>query len=77
MSMSILGADYKQATNTSWVSGLSFQDHQRLRKAVRRVHMKHLPAALYTDKQADMLIEALGPQTGERLIKALVDGKIK
>ena len=47
---------------------LSFQDRQRLRKIVKKVHLKFLPEALLTDKEADKMIEALGPSVREKLL---------
>lgn len=70
--MSALTGDYQpQAKN--WLSSLKYNDLARLRRAVRKVHMAYLPGSLYSDRQADMLIEALGPEVGERLIKHAVD----
>jgi len=62
-----------QNPNTNWVQGLSWKDMRLLRKAVRKVHLHYLPESLYSDRQADMLIEALGPETAEKLIKRAVD----
>lgn len=61
------------ATAPTFVADLSFQDLQRLRKVVRKVHMRHYPSALLTDHEADKIIEAMGPQTSETLIKIAVD----
>ena len=58
---------------TDWARDLSWTDRQRLRAVVRRVHMARLPAALYSDKQADMLIEAMGPAIAEKFLKQAVD----
>jgi hypothetical protein len=55
---------------------LSFHDLQRLRAAVRRVHMKYYPGDFCTDREADRLIETLGEQTAQRMLKSLVDGKL-
>lgn len=75
--MSVIAGDYSQVEKTAWVGNLSFQDLERLRASVRRVHMAKFPAELITNKQVDKLIEALGPMVAERLTKRLVDGKIK
>jgi hypothetical protein len=39
--------------------------------------MKYLPPELCTNREADRIIEAIGPEVGERLIKKLVDGRVK
>jgi hypothetical protein len=73
MKGSVLMADYAENPRTNWVQGISRQDMDRLRKAVRKIHLHYLPESLFSDKQADMLIEALGPHTAEKLIKRAVD----
>jgi len=52
---------------------LSAEDLRRLREIVRRVHMKWHPAELQTDREADLLIESLLPETAERLLKRFID----
>jgi hypothetical protein len=54
---------------------LSFEDLQRLRAVVRRVRMRYYPSELCTDAEADRIIESIGRQTAERMIRALVDGR--
>lgn len=58
----------------SFLSSLSFHDLQRLRAVVKRVHMRYHPPELYTDREADRIIEALGPQIMEQQVKHAVDG---
>lgn len=55
---------------------LSWNDLQRLRAAVRRVHMRHYPGEHCTNRVCDRLIESLGDGVAERLLKRLVDGKL-
>tara|TARA_R110002020_G_scaffold83284_1_gene206383 strand:- start:1813 stop:2064 length:252 start_codon:yes stop_codon:yes gene_type:complete len=52
---------------------LSYTDRQRLRKIVKKVHLKHLPKSHLTDKEADKMIEALGPATREKLIVMYIE----
>ena len=52
---------------------ISFQDRMRLRKIVRKVHFAHYPKDLITDKEADLFIESLLPETIYKLIKAGID----
>jgi hypothetical protein len=54
---------------------LSFQDLQRLREVVRRVHLRHYPQEHCTERECDRIIETLVPATAERLLKRLIDGK--
>lgn len=70
--MSVLAGDY-QPQAKSWLSSIKFNDLVRLRRAVRKVHLAYLSDSLYSDRQGDMLIEALGPEVGERLIRHAVD----
>jgi len=52
---------------------LSFQERERLRKIVKKVHLKYLPESFLTNKEADKLIEALGPTVREKLLKEYID----
>ena len=56
------------------LASLNFQDLQRLRASVRRVHLKHYPSEHCTDRECDRIIETIGEQTAQRLLKQLVDG---
>jgi NH3-dependent NAD+ synthetase len=57
----------------SFLQTLSLQDLRRLRKIVMNVHMKLYPSEHWHEKEADKLIEALGPEVAENLIKKGVD----
>ncbi len=52
---------------------ISFQDRQRLRKIVKTIHFKHYPKEFINDKEADKLIEALGPKVAEDMIKKYLE----
>jgi|TARA_B100001063_G_scaffold92393_2_gene86082 hypothetical protein len=52
---------------------ISFQDRMKLRKIVKKVHFSHYPKEFITDKEADMFIESLLPDTIYKLIKAGTD----
>jgi hypothetical protein len=58
------------------LSTLSFHDLQRLRAVVRRVHMRHYPASHLNWREADRIIETVGEETAQRMLKQLVDGKL-
>lgn len=68
--------DLKPASHANWLGSLSFQDLQRLRRAVRKVHLHYMPAAAYTEREADRIIETLGPVVAERLLKKAVDSAL-
>jgi len=53
--------------------GISSKDRLRLRSIVKREHFKHYPKHLITDREADMFIESLLPETVSNLIKKSVD----
>lgn len=53
--------------------GISSKDRLRLRAIVKREHFKHYPKHLITDREADMFIESLLPETVSNLIKKSVD----
>jgi|TARA_R110000737_G_scaffold88053_1_gene120822 hypothetical protein len=53
--------------------GISSKDRLRLRTIVKREHFKHYPKELITDREADMFIESLLPETVANLIKKSVD----
>jgi hypothetical protein len=67
--------DFKPASHANWLGSLSFHDLQRLRRVVRKVHLHYMPAAMYTDRAADEIIEVLGPKVAEKLLKAAVDAQ--
>jgi hypothetical protein len=55
---------------------ISFQDRMKLRKIVKKVHFAHYPKDLITDREADMFIESLLPETIYKLIKAGTDSNV-
>ena len=56
-----------------FVSSLSFQDLQLLREAVRRVHMAEYREDHITTAEMDRIIENIGPETREKMIKFMGD----
>ena len=48
---------------------LSIQDRRRLRKIVKKVHLKNYPTQFINDREADKLVEAFGEETVYNLIK--------
>ena len=58
----------------SFISTISQQDLALLRGIVRKVHLANVDAkGLATDEQCDKLIESIGPEVVERMIKFGVD----
>jgi hypothetical protein len=60
----------------TFMNDLKPQDLLRLRRVVRKVHMKNYPEALMHDREADRIIEALGPAIAERMVKIAVDNDL-
>jgi len=57
----------------SFLSSLPLSDLRMLRRIVRRVHLQYVPEEFATDKECDKLIEAIGPEVAERMIRFGVD----
>ena len=60
-------------TTESFLARLSVRDRDRLRLIVKSVHLKHHPLEQITDREADRVIEAMGPRTQESLICKAVE----
>lgn len=60
---------------SSFVQDLDKRDLKRLRDITRQAHRKHNPRALpLTDAEVDEIIEAIGPESAAKSLKAAVDG---
>tara|TARA_R100001460_G_scaffold458_3_gene2151 strand:- start:4976 stop:5167 length:192 start_codon:yes stop_codon:yes gene_type:complete len=58
----------------TFLSSISQQDLSLLRGIVRKVHLSHVDAkGLATDEQCDRLIESIGPEVVEKMIRFGVD----
>jgi hypothetical protein len=57
----------------SFIAELSFLDLQRLRKIIRKVHLRYYPSELCSDREADRVIETIGPEVREKMIRRYVD----
>jgi hypothetical protein len=53
----------------SFLQTISIEDRGRLRKIVKKVHLKNYPTQFINDKEADKLVEAFGEETVYNLIK--------
>jgi hypothetical protein len=61
--------DARAQKEGGFAASLSWTDRQRLRAVVKRVHMKHYPTEMITDREADKMIEAIAPETARYLIE--------
>jgi len=59
-----------------FLSELSWNDLQKLRLVVKRVHMVHYPSDKVTDHEADKIIEALGPDIMQKEIEDAARGGV-
>jgi hypothetical protein len=57
----------------SFIASLRSEELGMLRGIVRKVHLRHVPDSIATDKECDKLIESLGPEIVERMIRFGVD----
>lgn len=58
----------------SFLASLSHADLQRLRRITKQVHMSKYPKDFMTDREADRIIEAIGPEVVERMLRRSLDG---
>lgn len=59
-----------------FLSNLSYDDLSRLREVAKKVFLQYNPPEFYTDREADKIIEAMGPEIMERRLKELIDSKV-
>lgn len=57
----------------SFISAIGKQDLDLLRGIVRKVHLAYVPKDKATNKECDKLIESLGPEIAEKMIRFGVD----
>lgn len=57
----------------SFIGTIPKRELQLLRGIVRKVHLAYVPKELATDRECDKLIESLGPEVVERVIRFGVD----
>ena len=69
----LVSMDPTNNPNAGWIASLKYEDLRRLRVIVKRVHMIHYPGEFATDREADKLIEALGPEVAMHQLKAGID----
>ena len=54
-------------------TSLSYPDRLKLRAIVKKVHMRHYPAELLTDLEADRMIDVIAPGTAAYLIRRVLE----
>jgi hypothetical protein len=47
-----------------------------LREVAKRVFIQYNPPEFYTDREADKIIEAMGPEVMEKRLRHLIDSKV-
>lgn len=61
----------------SFVNALDNQDRDMLRRIVKKVHFQHFDekhgASFVTNRMLDQMIDSIGPEVAERMIKFGVD----
>ncbi len=62
--------------NTSFLTTLSIEDIGRLRKVVKRVHMRNYPQTHCTNYEADRIIESFGPDVCTKMLEHAQRGGI-
>jgi len=61
----------------SFINTLSQNERDTLRTVVRTVHMKHYPKDFINQYETDKLIESLGPEVAESMIRLGVDRRLQ
>ena len=60
----------------SFISTLSWEELQTLRRIVKKTHLAYVPQDFATDRECDKMIEAIGPEIVERMIRFGKDQKV-
>ena len=60
----------------SFTQTLSKHERDLLRRVVKKVHMQHHPKDFQTDYEADKIIDVIGPEVIEHMLKFAVDHKV-
>jgi hypothetical protein len=60
----------------SFTQTLSKHERDLLRRVVKKVHMQHHPKDFQTNYEADKIIDTIGPEVVERMLKFAVDRKV-
>jgi len=54
---------------------LKWEDRQKLRAVVKKIHMRHYPEDHMTDFEADRIIDVIAPGTAEYLVRKHIHGE--
>ena len=63
------GLDAKIEKTGGYSTRLSYQDRQKLRAVVKKIHMQNYPTDMITDLEADKIIDVIAPGTAEYLVR--------
>ena len=63
----------REGVSHGWIGRLDWPSLQRLRDVTKRILMKHYDPAFVTDREADKIIDAMGPYTMTKWEKAAID----
>ena len=61
----------------SFIGQLSYDDLQKLRMVVKRVHMRYYPKDQVTDWEADRILEAQGREWAEDALRVLIEKRLQ
>ena len=60
----------------SFLTNLSPDELRALREVAKRVFIQYNPPEFYNDREADKIIEAMGPEVMEKRLRHLIDTKV-
>lgn len=60
-----------------FLSQISFEDLKRLRTALKAWHDQNYPGDPLTDQDCDRIIDEVGEETQEKMLRAAIEGKFQ
>jgi len=60
----------------SFLTQLNPDELRALREVAKRVFLQYNPPEFFTDREADKIIEAMGPEVMEKRLRSLIDSKV-
>jgi len=60
----------------SFLTQLNPDELRALREVAKRVFLQYNPPEFFTDREADKIIEAMGPEVMEKRLRHLIDSKV-
>ena len=71
------GGEVLMGNGASYLASLSHEELRLLRVHVYKVQMKSFPNRHMTEREADRIIESIGPRVKELMIKRVIDDKME